>query len=94
MALSGSRVGVGGCLRENSSTAVLGSQDRGHPRHHAQECPFGSKAAIARYLYGSSKREALNVFDLFLALFEAKYPKACASLKKDKEQLLSFYDFP
>ena len=41
-----------------------------------------------------SKREALDVFDMFLALFEAKYPKACASLKKDKEQLLSFYDFP
>jgi len=41
-----------------------------------------------------SKREALDVFDMFLALFEAKYPKACASLKKEKEQLLSFYDFP
>ena len=41
-----------------------------------------------------SKREALNAFDLFLSLFEAKYPKACASLKKDTEGLLSFYDFP
>jgi transposase-like protein len=60
--------------------------------------PRSVHAEAKRHLHdiamAPSKRDALNVFDLFLALFEAKYPKACASLKKDKEQLLSFYDFP
>ena len=27
-------------------------------------------------------------------MFEAKYPKAAACLKKDREVLLTFYDFP
>jgi putative transposase len=26
--------------------------------------------------------------------YEAKYPKACECLKKDKERLFTFYDFP
>ena len=26
--------------------------------------------------------------------YEAKYPKACECLKKDREVLLTFYDFP
>ncbi|MBS4168315.1 hypothetical protein PARA125_000949 [Parachlamydia sp. AcF125] len=30
----------------------------------------------------------------FLGTYESKYPKACEGLKKDKDQLFSFYDFP
>jgi len=41
-----------------------------------------------------TKREALESFDLFLALFGGKYPKACECLSKDKNQLFVFYDFP
>ncbi len=29
-----------------------------------------------------------------MALYEEKYPKACACLRKDKEVLFTFYDFP
>ncbi|MBS4168113.1 hypothetical protein PARA125_000745 [Parachlamydia sp. AcF125] len=29
-----------------------------------------------------------------MCLYEAKYPKACERLMKDKEALMAFYDFP
>jgi transposase-like protein len=32
--------------------------------------------------------------DLFIATFDDKYPKATKCLLKDKEELLTFYDFP
>jgi transposase-like protein len=31
---------------------------------------------------------------LFLTTYGAKYPKACECLEKDREELLTFYDFP
>ena len=33
-------------------------------------------------------------FDLFVATYEQKYPKAVECLAKDREALLAFYDFP
>ncbi len=41
-----------------------------------------------------TKAEAEKAFDLFGATFEAKYPKAAACLAKDRDVLLTFYDFP
>ncbi len=38
--------------------------------------------------------EGHKAFDAFIEMFEAKYPKATACLKKDREVLLTFYDFP
>mgnify|MGYP000367359756 CR=1 FL=1 len=35
-----------------------------------------------------------KAFDGFVEMFEAKYPKATACLTKDREVLLTFYDFP
>ena len=40
------------------------------------------------------REEANKAFDLFLRTYEAKYPKATECLAKDREELLSFYDFP
>ena len=46
-------------------------------------------------MYGAdTQEEALDQYDHFVRLFEAKYPKACACLSKDKEALFTFYDFP
>lgn len=42
----------------------------------------------------NSKANALKAYDEFLALYEAKYPKACDCLSKDKDDLFTFYDFP
>jgi putative transposase len=38
--------------------------------------------------------EAEGAFDLFLRTFEAKHPKVTDCLAKDREELLTFYDFP
>ena len=50
---------------------------------------------LIQQMYGADTREeALDQYDQFVRLFEAKYPKACACLSKDKEALFTFYDFP
>jgi len=40
------------------------------------------------------KDEAEKHFDDFIKIYEAKYPKATECLKKDRDALLTFYDFP
>ncbi len=40
------------------------------------------------------KDEAEKQFDDFIEIYEAKYPKAAKCLKKDRDALLTFYDFP
>jgi len=40
------------------------------------------------------KTEAQSHFDGFISIYKAKYPKAAACLKKDRDKLLTFYDFP
>ena len=46
-------------------------------------------------IYGADTRaEALEQYDRFIALYEAKYPKACHCLQKDKDTLFTFYQFP
>jgi putative transposase len=42
----------------------------------------------------ATRQEADRAFDLFVATYEAKYPKATECLTKDREQLMVFYDFP
>jgi len=39
-------------------------------------------------------KQANSAFDLFVATFKAKYPKAVECLVKDRDVLLTFYDFP
>lgn len=41
-----------------------------------------------------TREHANRAFDLFLKTYETKYPKAVECLKKDREVLLAFYDFP
>ena len=41
-----------------------------------------------------TKADANKAFDLFVATYEAKYPKATDCLAKDRGVLLTFYDFP
>ena len=40
-----------------------------------------------------TKEEAEQAFNLFIHKYQAKYPKAVES-PKDRETLLTFYDFP
>jgi len=41
-----------------------------------------------------TREHADQAFDLFLRTYEAKYPKTCKCLAKDRAELLAFYDFP
>jgi putative transposase len=41
-----------------------------------------------------TREHAHEAFDLFVATYQAKYPKAVECLVKDREVLLTFYDFP
>lgn len=55
----------------------------------------GSAKPLIHEMYMSpTKEDALKIFDRFLNLYDAKYPKACACLEKSKEELFTFYDFP
>lgn len=54
----------------------------------------GAKGKIFEMYMASTKKEALEAFEEFIALYEAKYPKAVECLAKDKDVLFTFYDFP
>lgn len=53
-----------------------------------------AKTLIHEMYQASTKEDALGAYDAFIELYEAKYPKACQCLAKDKEVLFTFYDFP
>ena len=53
-----------------------------------------AKEKIQQIWMAPDKAEAQKSFDDFISLYETKYPKAAECLQKDREALLSFYDFP
>ena len=53
-----------------------------------------AKDSLHQIWMAATRDEACQAFDLFLAKYEAKYPKAATCLGKDREVLLAFYDFP
>ena len=53
-----------------------------------------AKAALQEIWMAETKEEAEKAFDSFLDRFGDKYPKAAECLRKDREDLLAFYDFP
>ena len=53
-----------------------------------------AKEKIHDIWMAATKADAGKAFDLFLATYEAKYPKATECLSKDRDVLLTFYDFP
>ena len=53
-----------------------------------------AKAALHAIDEAEGREAAEKAFDLFVATYEAKYPKATGCLEKDREALLVFYSFP
>jgi putative transposase len=53
-----------------------------------------AKQALHDIWMAASKAEANKAFNLFVEMYQAKYPKAAECLAKDREVLLTFYDFP
>lgn len=53
-----------------------------------------AKAMLHEIWMSATKAEAETAFDAFVESYEAKYPKATECLAKDRDALLTFYDFP
>lgn len=53
-----------------------------------------AKAAIHEIYQAETRADADAGIDDFARLFAAKYPKAAAKLTRDRDVLLTFYDFP
>ena len=53
-----------------------------------------AKEQLHEMYLSPTRAQALQVYEDFGRLYEAKYPKACACLRQDKEQLFGFYDYP
>ena len=78
--------------------AVLGTQDGQRPRQTVlarapgrqmsapRDVPFGGPPA--------TREDALAAYDRFLVLYEDCYPKGCECLRKDRDVMFTFYDFP
>jgi transposase-like protein len=53
-----------------------------------------AKAALHEIWMAESRAAAEQAFDHFLTIYEVKYAKAAECLAKDRDSLLTFYDFP
>ena len=53
-----------------------------------------AKQALHAIMNAPTRAEAESGIEAFAAEYDAKYPKAVASLRRDQAQLLTFYDFP
>lgn len=53
-----------------------------------------AKEALHNIWQAETKVDAEKAFDLFIKIYEAKYPKATLCLQKDREELMAFYGFP
>lgn len=53
-----------------------------------------AKENLHKIWMAEKRKDAEQAFDSFVNIYEAKYPKAVNCLTKDRDVLLSFYDFP
>lgn len=53
-----------------------------------------AKADLHEIWQAETQEDAGKAFNHFLEKYEAKYQQACECLRKDREELLTFYDFP
>jgi putative transposase len=53
-----------------------------------------AKADLHEIWMAETREQAHKAFETFLAKYQAKYEAACECLRKDREELLTFYDFP
>lgn len=53
-----------------------------------------AKSDLHEIWQAETREAALNAFDNFLEKYDAKYHAACECLRKDRDVLLAFYDFP
>jgi len=54
----------------------------------------GAKSRLHQIWMAPTREDAHKAFDHFVATYQAKYPSAVECLLKDRDVLLTFYDFP
>lgn len=60
----------------------------------AKRVQSGAKAKLHEIWMSPTREDAEKAFDQFVELYAAKYAGAVECLKKDRDELLTFYDFP
>lgn len=60
----------------------------------AKKVQSGAKAKLHEIWMAPTRADAERAFDQFIELYEPKYLAAVDCLKKDRSELLTFYDFP
>ena len=74
---------------------MLGPQDRQRAEQAAEEPARARPRATSRTSgCAETKADAEEAFDFFVRAYRAKYDKAVECLTKDRDRLLTFYDFP
>ena len=53
-----------------------------------------AKRLIHEMYRSPSRKHALTTYDRFCELYQARYPKACECLTKDRDVLFTYYNFP
>lgn len=54
----------------------------------------GARRALHDIWQADTRDNSRKAFDVFVKTYEAKYPKAAQNLLKDRQELMTFYDFP
>ena len=53
-----------------------------------------AKGALHDIWQAETKADGEKAFDLFIKMYEPKYPKATICLQKDRDEMMAFFDFP
>ena len=73
---------------------LLGAQDEELLNNRPKSVQAHAKHHVHQVWMAPTKEQAEAAFDYFVQAYGAKYPKAVECLTKDREELLTFYDFP
>ena len=74
--------------------ALLGAQDGERTECDTEISAAKNEGSIAGYMDGRNTPRRFGSLPASLVRFKGKYPGAMERLRKDKEELLAFYDFP
>ena len=86
--------GAARSLRHDAGAALLGAQDHERAQRAAQSVQAKAKGHLQDIWQAETSKTRQKAFDFFVEAYGVKYDKAVAKLVKDRDVLLTFYDFP
>jgi hypothetical protein len=81
-------------MAQDARATLLGAQDRQRPQQAAEELQGKAKRALQNIWMAETKHAAEAPLDMFVEIYGVKYDKAVECLTKNRDVLLTFYDFP